>query len=135
MTSLINKSMRRWLERYPLWSSLEYNMYLLNPPATGKYDAIKKWYVREDDESNYQCLLNITQDNLLPSEHLQEMQHLNHRRTGEIPNRVIRSMYLSKLPAQVQPLLDAVGSEESDDDYSVLAYKIYKRRQQEQSSC
>ena len=67
---------------------------LTKPPATGKYDALvaalKKRYVREDDERNIQSILDIALGNLLPSELLQEMQRLNHRRTGKLPNSVIR---------------------------------------------
>ena len=63
------------------------------PPATGKYEALKKAlkkrYIREDDESNYQCLSDITLGDLMPSELLHEMQRLSHHRIGELPNSVI----------------------------------------------
>ena len=73
-------------------------------------------------------ILDITLGNLLPSKLLQEMQRLNHSHTGKLPNRVIRSIHLSKLPASMQPMLDAVGSDKSDADYSVLADNISKRQ-------
>ena len=81
---------------------------LAKPPATGKYDALvtalKKRFIKEDNESNVQSILRITLGNLLPSELVQEMQRLNHRRTGKLPNSFIRSLHLSELPASVQPL-------------------------------
>ena len=110
---------------------------LAKPPATGKYDALvtalKKRYIREDDKSNFQSILYITLGNLQPSELLQEMQRLNHHRTGKLPNSFIRSLHLSKLPASMQPLRDAVGSDKSDYDYSVLADKFFKRQPAERA--
>ena len=104
-----------------------------NPPATGsRYqtlkDALKTRYVKEDDESNYQQLLTITQGDMLPSELLQEMKRLNGRRVGKLPPSVLRSMHLNKLQSEIQPLIEAVGSALDDDEYATLADKVFKRQ-------
>ena len=112
---------------------------LTNPPEKDKYEALKtalkKRYCREDDESNFQKILTISQGDLLPSALYEEMVALNRRRTAKLPSSVIRSMHLTKLPTQMQPIVDAVTTDKTDEEYAALADKIFKRQAQQASVC
>lgn len=111
---------------------------IIDPPATFKYKALttalRKRYVKEDDESNYQQLIDITIGDLLPSELLAEMKRLNGRRIAKLPDSIIRTMHLTKLPVDIQTLVDAVGSELQDEQYENLADKVFKRNSKQQLS-
>lgn len=109
---------------------------LADPPATNRYKALtaalRKRYVKEDDESNYQQLINVVLGDMLPSELLTDMKRLNGRRIAKLPCSVIRSMHLTKLPAHIQVIVDAVGSGLDDEQYATLADKVLQRHCKQQ---
>lgn len=104
---------------------------LLNLPADRKFEtltnALKERFVHHDEEANYKTITEIKLGDRTPSELLREMKRLNNARDAKLPASVIRSMHLSKLPANIQSLVEALGDGKSDDEYGTLADKVFAR--------
>lgn len=105
---------------------------LLNPPADNKYEALKDAltarFVRHNEEANFEEITSMALGDRRPSELLMEMQRLNNCRQAKLPASVIRSMHLSKLPSDMQALVEALGAGKSDQEYGLMADQIFARQ-------
>jgi hypothetical protein len=86
---------------------------LLNPSRANKYGslvaALKKKVPKQGDEETFSLLLNMQLGDQEPSRLYEEMLRVNKRRTAKLPDAVIRSMHLKKMPPSQQALIETTG--------------------------
>ena len=109
---------------------------LTDPPSSNKYEALKtalqQTLRKQTDEECLSQLTSMQLDDRSPSELLQEMQRMNRARDVKLPEEVIKSLHLQKMPPQLQALIDTIGIDKDMDEYSKLADRIVHRHQESQ---
>lgn len=100
---------------------------LLNPPTTGKYEALKERLIAEYADSNnariQKLLSNMTMGDERPSHLLRRMREL----AGEsVTDEFLKNIWCNRLPLEMQTILSV--SSESLDNIAKLADKIAEVR-------
>lgn len=95
---------------------------LRNPPATGKYEALKLQLIKEFTDSETkrirQLLQELRLDDLTPTRLLKKMRELA---CGSMGENVLQNLFLERLPSQIQQI---VANAPTLDKMSQDAYKI-----------
>ena len=104
---------------------------LSNPPRTEKckalIKALKKKIPRQGDDETFRELLSMQLGDREPSALMQRMQSINAKREAKLPDQVIRSLHLQKLPFPLQSLIETTSAKMTNEEYVELADRVLQR--------
>ena len=104
---------------------------ITDPPRTNKFKALKNaleaTVKHVSDEETFAQLTTMLLGDSSPSELLKKMKSINRRRTVPLPDQLIRSLHLQKMPVSLQALIEIAGTGKNDDGYAEAADKVLLR--------